>query len=103
MEVQVWLGGVPRVAHQSENLTISNAVADAYPQRARSQVRIVRVSSLTNVEDDEVPAHGLESDRHRARRGSGNVFGDAVLHGGDDPIRHGDRVRPVGVVALVPE
>src|SRR5687767_12845230 len=103
MEVQVRLGGVAGVAYQPEHLTFSDAVANAHAQRAGSQVRIERVASLTDVEDDEVPANGFESDRNRARRRSGNVFGNAVLHDGDDAIGDGDRVRAVGVVALVLE
>ena len=67
VEVQVRLGGVPRVADEPDDLSARHAIAQLDLERPRLEVRVERVVTAANVDDHVVAADRLQRDRHRTR------------------------------------
>src|SRR5688500_1906699 len=103
VEVEVRLGGIAAVADQAQDLAGPDPVAQLDPERAGLQVSIESVAARAQVENDVIPAHGLEGDRDRARIYSRNILGNAVLGGHHDAVAHRERILPIGVIAGILE
>jgi hypothetical protein len=64
--MQVWLRRVPRIPDVADDLTPRHLVAELHLERPWLEVRVERIVSAADVDDDVIAAHRLERDRHRA-------------------------------------
>src|SRR5688572_4693976 len=103
VEVEMRPGGIAAVADQAQDLAGPDPVAQLDPEGAGLQVSIEGVAPPAQVEDDVIPAHGLEGDRHRARIHPRNILGNSVLGGYYGAFAHRQRILPVGVIAGILE
>ena len=79
---------LPELPSRPTHLPALDLVADLDRRRARDEVGVECIGAAAQVDDHVVAAHGLEGDRHRARRRERHVLHDPVHHRYHPPVAH---------------